>query len=187
MSRSFSVSRVTGVCLAAVLVLAGSSLQSGSEQAASIPNQGPDNNYGVSGGNVNDISKRLCCSGTLGSLVTNGTDDYILRNNHLLPDSDPGHVGEAVSQPRLVDPHCTARGAPLVRRLHAWALQGNDAGDALARHVPGRINPPVAVGGTAAVARTPPRPGGSGRAVERGGRPTGVTAGCVQSVSARGS
>jgi hypothetical protein len=31
-------------------------------------------NYGVSGGNINDISRAFCCSGTLGSLVTAGTN-----------------------------------------------------------------------------------------------------------------
>jgi hypothetical protein len=34
--------------------------------------QTQNNNYGVSGGNVNDISKAFCCSGTLGSLVAVG-------------------------------------------------------------------------------------------------------------------
>ena len=42
-------------------------------------------NYGVSGGNVNDITRRFCCSGTLGSLVQSASGtQYILSNNHVL-------------------------------------------------------------------------------------------------------
>ncbi|HSP05731.1 MAG TPA: hypothetical protein VLR94_01065, partial [Acidobacteriota bacterium] len=38
-----------------------------------------NDNYGVSGGNVNDITKRFCCSGTLGSLVQDSSGTlYIL-------------------------------------------------------------------------------------------------------------
>jgi hypothetical protein len=46
--------------------------------------QTQNNNYGVSGGNVNDIGKAFCCSGTLGSLVAVGNTKYILSNNHVL-------------------------------------------------------------------------------------------------------
>src|ERR1051325_9717916 len=62
--------------------------------------------FGVSGGNVNDISRRFCCSGTLGSLVTNGTTQYILSNNHALARADQAAPGEDVSQPGLVDNNC---------------------------------------------------------------------------------
>jgi len=44
--------------------------------------------FGVSGGNVKDITRLFCCSGTLGSLVTNGTTQYILSNNHVLARQD---------------------------------------------------------------------------------------------------
>src|SRR3954453_5166350 len=62
--------------------------------------------FGVSGGNVNDISRRFCCSGTLGSLVTNGTTQYILSNNHVLARADQAAAGEDVSQPGLIDNNC---------------------------------------------------------------------------------
>jgi len=184
MSRSFSVSRVTGVCLTVVLVLAGSSLQSGSEQAASIPNQGPDNNYGVSGGNVNDISKRFCCSGTLGALVTDGANDYILSNNHVLADSDRGQVGDAVSQPGLVDVNCNANDARTVGHLTAWPLLGTNVDAALAQLVPGIMNTTGAIEGIAALPSTTTRTPTIGLAVEKSGRTTAVTTGSVQSVNA---
>src|SRR5215813_9065375 len=43
---------------------------------------------GTSGGNVNDITRRFCCSGTLGALVTRGGTDYVLSNNHVLARGD---------------------------------------------------------------------------------------------------
>src|SRR6185503_1687131 len=62
--------------------------------------------FGVSGGNVNDASTRFCCSGTLGSLVTDGTSQYILSNNHVLARGDKAVAGEDVSQPGLIDNNC---------------------------------------------------------------------------------
>jgi len=44
--------------------------------------------FGVSGGNINDVSRAFCCSGTLGSLVTDGSTPYILSNNHVLVRQD---------------------------------------------------------------------------------------------------
>src|SRR5215218_403678 len=58
-------------------------------------------NFGVSGGNVKDISRRFCCSGTLGALITDGTTQYVLSNNHVLGLADKAAVGDDVSQPGL--------------------------------------------------------------------------------------
>ena len=64
-------------------------------------------NFGVSGGNVNDISRRFCCSGTLGALLTaaNG-NQYILSNNHVLGLADQANAGDDVSQPGRIDNNC---------------------------------------------------------------------------------
>src|ERR1043165_9028669 len=58
---------------------------------------------GVSGGNVNNHSSAFCCSGTLGALVTDGTLQYILSNNHILADTDQAQPGDDLSQPGLID------------------------------------------------------------------------------------
>ena len=50
-------------------------------------------NFGVSGGNVNDHSSAFCCSGTLGALITDGSNQYILSNNHVLARSDQAIAG----------------------------------------------------------------------------------------------
>src|SRR5215475_6146661 len=63
-------------------------------------------NFGVSGGNVNDITRRFCCSGTLGALVTDGATSYILSNNHVMGRSGGASAGEDISQPGLIDNNC---------------------------------------------------------------------------------
>jgi hypothetical protein len=61
---------------------------------------------GVSGGNVNDISRRFCCSGTLGSLVQAGGIQYILSNNHVVGLAGKATAGDDISQPGLIDSNC---------------------------------------------------------------------------------
>lgn len=81
-------------------------LISGSLVAPSLADNGPNHrvrnqHLGVSGGNVNDATRRFCCSGTLGALVTDGITTYILSNNHVLARGDQAVAGEDVSQPGI--------------------------------------------------------------------------------------
>ena len=183
MSRFYTLLRAAGASLAALLVVIGSSIQPVSKQAASIPNQGVDNNYGASGGNVNDISKKFCCSGTLGSLVTDGTNDYILSNNHVLADSDQGQVGDAISQPGLVDVNCNAATARTVANLTAKPALGSNVDAALAQLIPGFMNTTGLIEGIASLPSTVVRTPSIGLAVQKSGRTTGVTTGSIQSVN----
>src|SRR5262250_3343806 len=73
---------------------------------AANPYQSRNMHFGVSGGNVNDITSAFCCSGTLGSLVHASTTQYILSNNHILARQDQATPGEDISQPGLVDTGC---------------------------------------------------------------------------------
>jgi hypothetical protein len=66
---------------------------------AQNPYQTRNPHFGVSGGNINDISRAFCCSGTLGSLVTAGGTQYVLSNNHVLARQDQATTGEDISQP----------------------------------------------------------------------------------------
>ncbi len=65
---------------------------------------------GVSGGNAKDSSTsgnaKICCGGTLGSLVSRGGKQFILSNNHVMADSDGATVGDAIVQPGLIDNNC---------------------------------------------------------------------------------
>src|SRR5437667_10755581 len=103
---------------------------------AAIPNQGRTQFFGSSGGNVNDISKSFCCSGTLGSLVKNSSGvEYILSNNHVLADTDQAAPGENISQPGLVDNNC--RPATTVAHFTVAPHLGTNVDAALAKLVAG--------------------------------------------------
>src|SRR6266568_3503678 len=78
--------------------------------------QGANSPLGVSGGNAKDSStvsgQTLCCGGTLGALVSRGSNQYILSNNHVLARSDAGTaggptVGDPIVQPGLIDNNCS--------------------------------------------------------------------------------
>lgn len=59
---------------------------------------------GVSGGNINDISRAFCCGGTLGALVQNSAGtQFILSNNHVLARTNQASAGEDIIQPGLID------------------------------------------------------------------------------------
>jgi hypothetical protein len=63
---------------------------------------------GTSGGNVTDIGRKYCCSGTLGALVVINGSQYILSNNHVLAKSDSGNLGDEITQPGLIETNCQA-------------------------------------------------------------------------------
>ncbi|MDE3186816.1 MAG: hypothetical protein KGM96_04740 [Acidobacteriota bacterium] len=71
---------------------------------------------GSSGGNNGDFDLNGntiidCCSGTLGSLIQDGSGrQFLLSNNHVLARSDHASVGDAIVQPGLIDNNCTPNG-----------------------------------------------------------------------------
>src|SRR5205085_1685703 len=80
---------------------------------------------GTSGGNIKDRSTMWCCSGTLGALVTDGSVQYVLSNNHVLARTNDGIVtkgtvlGDAIIQPGLIDeaPVCAQDATDTVANL----------------------------------------------------------------------
>jgi hypothetical protein len=139
------------------------------------------NNYGVSGGNINDISKLYCCSGTLGSLVKDNNNVlYILSNNHVLAESDQGSVGDDVSQPGLIENGC--RVPRIVADLSAWSPLGSNVDAAIAELRSGTMNTNGAIEdiGIPCSAITTATVGMS---VTKSGRTTGTTTGSVSSVN----
>src|SRR5713226_7673439 len=115
------------------VVLADSGAQHQSLQTGAIK-------LGTSGGNVNNITRRFCCSGTLGSLVTKSGVDYILSNNHILADTDTATVGDNISQPGLVDVNCNANSAQVVATFsEAPALGSANVDAAIAQIVGGKV------------------------------------------------
>ena len=148
---------------------------------AAIPNQGRTQFFGSSGGNVNDISKSFCCSGTLGSLVKDSSGlQYILSNNHVLADTDLAAPGENISQPGLVDNNC--RPATTVAHFTVAPHLGTNVDAALAKLVAGTMNSGGSILGIGAPNSTPVS-AKINMGVAKSGRTTGLTCGSVQSVN----
>ena len=136
--------------------------------------------FGVSGGNVNDASKAFCCSGTLGSLVTDGTTQYILSNNHVLARADQATAGEDVSQPGLIDNSC--RVATVVADFATAAPLGSNVDAAIAQLRPGQMDSNgfiEDIGVPSAAVQAPT----VGLGVAKSGRTTGGTTGSITSIN----
>ena len=141
---------------------------------------------GTSGGNVHDMSKRFCCSGTLGALVadTNNTQ-FILSNNHILADSDTAAPGDDISQPGLVDVGCvpTVANSNIVANFSTTKQLGTANIDAaLAQVVSGAVKSSGDILEVGAPSSTEASPE-VGMAVAKSGRTTGLTCATIGSVS----
>jgi hypothetical protein len=136
--------------------------------------------FGVSGGNVKDITRAFCCSGTLGSLVTDGSTKYILSNNHVLARADQAVAGEDVSQPGLIDNSC--RVATLVADFTIASPLGSNVDAALAQLRTGTMDgtgfiEDIGVPSSSVLAPS------VGLSVAKSGRTTGFTTGSIGSVN----
>ncbi len=155
-------------------------------QTANQVRQTPPVQLGTSGGNVHDASKAFCCSGTLGSLVTKGGVQYIVSNNHVLADADTAIVGDAISQPGLVDVGCNASAAQTVANFsQAIPLHTGNVDAAIAQVVPGEVDTSGAILeiGNPASTIAPDDSTAVGRRVAKSGRTTGLTCAAIASVS----
>lgn len=137
-------------------------------------------NFGVSGGNVNDSSRRFCCSGTLGALLSAGTNQYILSNNHVLGLSGNAVAGQDISQPGLIDNNCQV--STVVADFSVAAPLNSNVDAAIGLLRPGLMNAAGAIediGVISSVVRTP----AVGLSVQKSGRTTGHTTGTVGSIN----
>ena len=137
--------------------------------------------FGVSGGNVNDISRRFCCSGTLGSLVqdSSGTQ-YILSNNHVLGLAGSAQVGDDISQPGLIDNNC--RVSTVVADFTVAPSLSTGVDCAIAKLIPGQMDSTgfiEDIGTISSVVKAP----SVGLSVAKSGRTTGFTTGSISSIS----
>src|SRR5262245_25256932 len=143
----------------------------------------PNTHFGVSGGNINDITKRFCCSGTLGSLVKDAAGvSYVLSNNHVLALSGRGAVGQDISQPGLIENGCQL--PPIVADLTAFVqLGGGSNVDAAAAAIRAGAMDPTGfiedIGVPSSVVRAP----AVGLGVAKSGRTTGFTTGTIASIN----
>jgi len=170
------------VCaIVATLVLFGSLLPAGLADGGA--NHRVRNlNFGVSGGNVNDISRRFCCSGTLGALLTAGSNQYILSNNHVMGRSGQAIAGEDVSQPGLIDNNCNVSTVVADFTVSAPLGPSNvDASIALLR--PGLMNSNGSIEDIGVPSSTVTN-ASVGLNVAKSGRTTGFTTGQVTATNA---
>ena len=138
-------------------------------------------NFGVSGGNVKDISRRFCCSGTLGALLTaaNG-NQYILSNNHVLGLADQATAGDDVSQPGLIDNNCNV--ATVVADFTTAVPLSQNVDAAIAQLRPGTMNSNGAIEDVGVPSSATVSPS-VGMAVVKSGRTTGFTSGTISSIN----
>lgn len=169
---------------------------------------------GTSGGNGNDSIVNTqahtitCCGGTLGSLVTRGSTQYILSNNHVLARSDVAAIGDPIVQPGLIDAgltpdtKCDPTQATTVANLSQFvnlesenSASSSNIDAAIAQVVPGEVDPlgnilflggdvdsngvPVPGAPDAGVGIAPT----IGLTVAKSGRSTGLTCSSVLSVN----
>jgi hypothetical protein len=177
MKRFSFLARLTPLALALVLLGIGPSLLADSGANHRVRNL----HFGVSGGNVKDISRRFCCSGTLGSLVSNSTGtQYILSNNHVLGLAGVATVGDDISQPGLIDNNCAV--ATVVADFTVAPSLSNNVDCAIAQLRAGQMDGTgfiEDIGTISSVVKAP----SVGLSVAKSGRTTGFTTGSITSTS----
>jgi hypothetical protein len=146
---------------------------------AQNPYRTRNHHFGVSGGNVKDITQSFCCSGTLGSLVTAGGTQYVLSNNHVLARQDQATTGENISQPGLIDNACQS--ATIVADFTAAVPLGNNVDCAVAGLRAGKMDSTGFIEGIGTISTNIKTPA-IGLAVEKSGRTTGTTTGTIGSI-----
>ncbi|MHC4639279.1 MAG: Nal1-like putative serine protease [Planctomycetota bacterium] len=143
---------------------------------------------GVSGGNIQDISRAYCCGGTLGALVQDANRYYIISNNHVLARTNKGEIGENIIQPGLIDqlPACSQdindKVATLTRFIPISFKKGTNTVDAaIAEIVQEAVDPTGFILNIGSVSTTT-LSAFVGLAVKKSGRTTGFTKGSVAAV-----
>ncbi len=144
--------------------------------------QAPPIKLGTSGGNVDDHTTTYCCSGTLGALITKGGTQYILSNNHVLARSDQATVGEAISQPGMVDTNCSTASSNIVANFSSAPKLGSNVDAAIAQVVPGQVSSTGEILTVGVPASTPGTPK-VGMSVAKAGRTTGFTCSSISATN----
>src|SRR5215475_6669986 len=168
------------IIVAFTLLLSSPRIISKGSADSGANHRGRNTHFGVSGGNVNDITKRFCCSGTLGALVTDGTTSYVLSNNHVLARSDQASTSEDISQPGRIEVGCAL--PPIVADFTAAPALGSNVDAAVAQLRTGAMDPTgfiEDIGVPSSVVMAP----SAGLSVAKSGRTTGFTTGTISSIN----
>jgi hypothetical protein len=129
---------------------------------------------------VNDRSKSFCCSGTLGALITDGTQNFILSNNHVLGRSGQATIGDDVSQPGMIDANCQV--TTVVADYAGAAPLGSNVDAAVATLRAGQMDSSGFIEDIGVPSSTIVNPA-VGLGVAKSGRTTGFTTGSISSIN----
>jgi hypothetical protein len=153
--------------------------------------QTPPIQLGTSGGWRYDLANGYCCSGTLGSLVQVGTNQYILSNYHVFwGDSVPGGngivatAGDPVIQPGLVDISCNANNAQIAANLSSYgSLSAANVDAGIAQVASGMVRTDGSIIDIGTISKTTVA-ASLGQAVKKSGRTSGLTTSSVNGLNA---
>lgn len=102
---------------------------------------------GTTGGWQYDLANGYCCGGTFGSLITDGSNYYVLSNTHVLAmdivlggNNRVATIGDSCIHPALIDVGCVAANATSVATLASLkSLPQSNVDAAIARIIPGAV------------------------------------------------
>ncbi len=153
--------------------------------------QTPPIQLGASGSNSIDLANGFCCSGTLGSLVSIGGNQYILSNYHVFEEdivfggnNTIAQTGDPIIEPGLVDVSCDKNLAQTVGTLvKKSSLPGSNVDCAIAQVVSGMVRTDGAILEIGTISNTTV---GAfiNQAVKKSGRTTGLTHSSVSGLNA---
>lgn len=161
------------------------------DKAGNTAKQTPPISLGTSGGWRYDLANGYCCGGTLGSLVTDGTNKYILSNYHVfeadIVSGGNGRVattGDYVIQPGLIDVSCNAANAQNVGTLVVrHSLPNSNVDCAIAQIITGMVQTDGRILGIGTISKTPIA-AAVNMAVKKAGRTTGLTTSTISGLNA---
>ncbi len=161
------------------------------DKAGNTAKQTPPISMGTSGGWRYDLANGYCCGGTLGSLVTNGTTQYILSNYHVFEadivsggNSRVATTGDYIIQPGLIDVACNAATAQNVGTLVVrHSLPSSNVDCSIAAVISGMVRTDGAILGIGTISKTPIA-AAVNMAVKKAGRTTGLTTSKISGLNA---
>ena len=144
--------------------------------------QVPPIQLGTSGGWRYDLANGYCCGGTLGSLLTDGTNQYILSNAHVFAmdivlggNNRIATIGDPIIQPGLIDVGCVATNAQDVATLATLAsIPAANVDAALGKTIAGMVSTDGAILEIGALSKATV-PAFIGQLVKKSGRTTGLS------------
>ena len=174
-----------------------SKVPTGGTQVSHTAIQTPPIKLGTSGGWSYDLANGYCCGGTLGALITDGTNQYILSNYHVFQadivaggNSRTAMAGDPIIQPGLIDVSCKAASAKAVATLYfpdlpaePASLPNSNVDASIAKVVAGMVSPTGEILEIGTISKSTVA-ASLRKAVKKSGRTTGLTRSTISGLNA---